>query len=101
MFNVCRSSGLSIAPKKSDMSGKFEKRSVESYGTFLIKNAPNPPRKVTYDDLLGEMGEFGRWQQWQIFLYSLPPFMSGALFMLGTFTSKFPLYTELSLLIFY
>ena len=82
---------LSITLKISDMSGKT-KRSAESYGTFLIKNALDPPsKKVTYDDLLGEMGEFGLWQQWQIFLYSLPPFMSGALFMLGTFTSKLAL----------
>ena len=83
--------------KKSDMSEKFNKRSVvDSYGTFLSKNALDPPRKVTYDDLLSEMGEFGWWQQWQIFLYSLPPFMSGALFMLGTFTSRFtiPFYQK-------
>ena len=79
----------SITHKKSDMSEKFIKTSVDSYGTFLIKNALEPPRKVSYDDLLTEIGEFGWWQQWQIFLYSLPPFMSGALFMLGTFTSKF------------
>ena len=90
----------SITHKKSDMSEKFIKTSVDSYGTFLIKNALEPPRKVSYDDLLTEIGEFGWWQQWQIFLYSLPPFMSGALFMLGTFTSNFPLIsTELGILI--
>ena len=83
---------LSITLEISDMADKFHKRSGESYGTFLIKNTLDPPgKKVTYDDLLGEMGEFGRWQQWQIFLYSLPPFMSGALFMLGTFTSQLTL----------
>ena len=85
---MSQSSVLPITLKISDMSENANRRSVESYGTFLIKNALDPPRKVTYDDLLGEMGEFGCWQQWQIFLYSVPPFMSGALFMLGTFTSK-------------
>ena len=83
---------LSMTIKKSAMSEKFNKRSVESYGTFLRKNVLAPPSKVTYDDLLAEMGEFGWWQQWQIFLYFLPPFMSGALFMLGTFTSQFILF---------
>ena len=90
---------MSITLKKSEMPEKIHnKRSGESYGTFLIKNPFDPPRKkVTYDDLLGEMGEFGRWQQWQIFLYSLPPFMSGALFMLGTFTSQLALISSTKL----
>ena len=90
MFKVCHSPVCHTQDiRQSDMPEKINKRSADSYGTFLIKNALDPPsKKVTYDDLLGEMGEFGLWQQWQIFLYSLPPFMSGALFMLGTFTSK-------------
>ena len=65
--------------------------SVDSYGTFLrssVQGGSDGGGKVTYDGLLKEIGEFGAWQQWQIFLYSLPAFMSGALFMLGSFTSK-------------
>ena len=72
------------------MADQYKRRSGDSYGTFLIKSPGvlEPARKVTYDDLLEEIGDFGRWQQWQIFLYSIPAFMSGALFMLGTFTRR-------------
>ena len=82
-------SHISITLKTSDMAD-HKRRSGDSYGTFLLKSPglSEAEKKVTYDDLLEEIGEFGRWQQWQIFLYSIPAFMSGALFMLGTFTSK-------------
>ena len=63
-----------------------------TYGTFAEDKKQTgdafPPLRVSYDDVLEEIGEFGRWQQWQSFVYSVPPFMSGALFMLGTFTSR-------------
>lgn len=80
--------GISITLKESDMTDHYKRKSGDSYGTFLIENPGAPKRKLTYDDLLQEIGEFGSWQQWQIFLYSVPAFMAGALFMLGTFTSK-------------
>ena len=66
----------------------------KNYGTFANKMSGEdvgeawPPVRVSYDDVLEQIGEFGRWQQWQIILYSIPPFVSGALFMLGSFTSK-------------
>ena len=66
----------------------------KNYGTFAYKMSGEdvgeawPPIRVSYDDVLEQIGEFGRWQQWQIILYSIPPFVSGALFMLGSFTSK-------------
>ena len=70
---------------------EFEEK---NYGTFANKMSGEdvgeawPPVRVSYDDVLEQIGEFGRWQQWQIILYSIPPFVSGALFMLGSFTSK-------------
>ena len=70
---------------------EFEEK---SYGTFANKISDEdggeawPPVRVSYDDVLEQIGEFGRWQQWQTLLYSIPPFVSGALFMLGTFTSE-------------
>ena len=71
------------------------------YGTFSslekfsdeTRGEAWPPVRVSYDDVLREIGEFGRWQQWQTLLYSIPPFVSGALFMLGTFTSMSKLQT--------
>ena len=66
----------------------------KAYGTFANELSVEdvgeawPPVRVSYDDVLEQIGEFGKWQQWQILLYSIPPFVSGALFMLGTFTSK-------------
>ena len=45
-------------------------------------------RKVGYDDILREIGEFGPWQQWLAALFWIPPAVSGAVFMLGSFTSK-------------
>ena len=44
--------------------------------------------KVGYDDVLEEIGEFGSWQQWLAVLFWIPPAVSGAIFMLGSFTSK-------------
>ena len=64
---------------------------LEGYGTSLEERTVGeafPPARVSYDDVLKEIGEFGRWQQWQTLLYCVPPFVSGALFMLGTFTSE-------------
>ena len=67
-----------------------------SYGTFketegswesLKDDRQSKNSKVGYDDILEEIGEFGPWQQWQCLVYSIPPFVSGALFMLGAFTS--------------
>ena len=45
--------------------------------------------KVGYDNVLEEIGEFGPWQQWLYLLFWIPPAVSGAIFMLGTFTSKY------------
>ena len=77
---------------KEEVNGDvFEEK---GYGTFSNEMPGEdaekawPPVRVSYDDVLGQIGEFGKWQQWQILLYSIPPFVSGALFMLGTFTSK-------------
>ena len=78
---------------KEDMIVNKETEDVDrTYGTFAEDKKQTgdafPPLRVSYDDVLEEIGEFGRWQQWQSFVYSVPPFMSGALFMLGTFTSR-------------
>ena len=43
--------------------------------------------RVGYDDILEEIGEFGPWQQWLAVLFWIPPVVSGAIFMLGSFTS--------------
>ena len=43
--------------------------------------------RVGYDDILEEIGEFGPWQQWLAALFWIPPVVSGAIFMLGSFTS--------------
>ena len=37
-----------------------------AYGTFLTVEEPERS-KVTYDEILEKIGEFGRWQQWQCF----------------------------------
>ena len=80
---------------KEDMIVNKETEDVDrTYGTFAEDKKQTgdafPPLRVSYDDVLEEIGEFGRWQQWQSFVYSVPPFMSGALFMLGTFTRALP-----------
>ena len=63
---------------------KQENEEEKQYGTFSKNTNEN---KITFDDILEEIGEFGTWQQWQSFLYSIPPFIAGSLFMLGAFTS--------------
>ena len=63
---------------------KQENAEEKQYGTFSKNTNEN---KITFDDILEEIGEFGTWQQWQSFLYSIPPFIAGSLFMLGAFTS--------------
>ena len=87
MLLLCIEMNLEEGVKKDE----FEEK---SYGTFANEISGEdvgeawPPVRVSYDDVLEQIGEFGRWQQWQTLLYSIPPFVSGALFMLGTFTSK-------------
>ena len=39
--------------------------------------------------VLREVGEFGRWQQQLSLLFWLPPLVSGAVFLLGSFTSQY------------
>jgi len=76
------------------------------YGTFLSKceddqitehepinnddSLNKVHKKVTYDDFLEEIGEFGPWQQWLSVLFWVPAAVSGAIFMLGTFTMLEP-----------
>ena len=50
--------GISITLKESDMTDHYKRKSGDSYGTFLIENPGAPKRKLTYDDLLQEIGEF-------------------------------------------
>ena len=65
---------------------KHEDTEEKQYGTFS-KNFKKSENRISFDEILEEIGEFGSWQQWQSFLYSIPPFIAGSLFMLGAFTS--------------
>ena len=72
---------------------KHEDVEEKQYGTFSNNASDSRSKnisenKVTFDEILEEIGEFGKWQQWQSFLYSIPPFIAGSLFMLGAFTSQ-------------
>ena len=71
---------------------KQENEEEKQYDTFSKNTNENKSKnlsenRITFDDILEEIGEFGTWQQWQSFLYSIPPFIAGSLFMLGAFTS--------------
>ena len=65
-----------------------------AYGTFSqeidelhANGSDKVPSNVGYDDVLLEIGEFGSWQQWLALIFWIPPAVSGAIFMMGTFTS--------------
>ena len=84
--------------EKRDVGSNAEKQ----YGSFVteqnikdeqrpllekVKNDQSTNTRVGYDDILEEIGEFGPWQQWLAALFWIPPVVSGAIFMLGSFTS--------------
>ena len=57
-----------------------------SYGSLLENGLPKTQRALNYDDILLELGEFGLWQKILSAFFWIPPLVSGAVFLLDSFT---------------
>ena len=60
--------------------------SDSSYGSLPENGLPKTQRAVNYDDILLELGEFGLWQKILSAIFWIPPLVSGAVFLLDSFT---------------